>query len=159
MDFEPSAISSSDYETERNKPIPSFNHGSIQANLIIELAAFRTKYRIVSELALDLSDWPSVPDISLFPWKKLDTKHDQIKVVEPPVCVIQILSPTQSLGELLAKASSYFNHDVLSCWIVLPGVDNVYVFSSADEYTIFRSNEVLNDEKLGISMPLEAVFR
>lgn len=26
-----------DYETERNKPMPSFNHGSIQANLIVRI--------------------------------------------------------------------------------------------------------------------------
>ncbi len=159
MDFETQAVKTTDYETERNKPMPSFNHGSIQANLIIELAAFKSIYRIISELSLDLSDWPSVPDISLFPWKKLDTKNDQIKVSEPPLCAIEILSPTQSFGDLFAKAQAYFSHGVLSCWIVLPGVDNVYVFSNPDDYEIFRSNEMLIDKKLNISMPLQDVFK
>ncbi len=159
MDFETQATKTSEYETERNKPMPSFNHGSIQANLIIELAAFKSKLRIVSELSLELSDWPSVPDISLYPWKKLDTKNDHIKVSEPPLCAIEILSPTQSFGDLLAKAQGYFAHGVLSCWIVLPGVDNIYVFSSPDDYAIFRSNETLVDKILDISMPLYDVFR
>ncbi|MCB0519141.1 MAG: Uma2 family endonuclease [Lewinellaceae bacterium] len=147
-----------DYETERNKPMPSFNHGSIQANLIILLAAFRSKYRPVSELSLELSDWPSVPDVSLYPWKELDTMHDQIKVSEPPLCVMEILSPTQSLADLLAKAHSYFGHGVQSCWLVLPGLDNVYVFSSPDEYEIFKMGEKLQDKKLGIEFDVNGIF-
>lgn len=147
-----------DYETERNKPMPSFNHGSIQANLIIELAAFREKYRAVSELSLELSDWPSVPDVSLYPWKKLDTRHDQIKVSEPPLCVMEILSPTQSLTDLLVKARNYFKHGVQSCWLVLPELDNVYVFSSPDEYEIFKTGETLLDPKMGIELKVDKVF-
>jgi hypothetical protein len=33
----------SDYTTERGKPIPSFNHGTIQANLIMLLGALYKK--------------------------------------------------------------------------------------------------------------------
>lgn len=147
-----------DYEIERNKPLPSFNHGAIQANLIMEFARYRQQYRVVSELSLHLLDWPSVPDLSLYAYKPLDTRNDTIKVTEPPVCAIEILSPTQSLGDLLAKANQYFQHGVQSCWIVLPGLDNIYVFSSPDTYEIFRVHETLKDEKTGISFPVKPVF-
>jgi Uma2 family endonuclease len=147
-----------DYEIERNKPIPSFNHGSIQANLIKELVPYWNQYRVVSELSLNLLDWPSVPDLSLYPYKVLDTRTDTIKMTEPPVCAIEILSPTQSIGDLLAKANQYFQHGVQSCWIVLPGLDNIYVFSSPDTYEIFRVHETLKDEKTGISFPVRPVF-
>lgn len=149
----------SDYEQERHKPMPSFNHGSIQTNLgfLVKLH-YREKYRTVSELSLNLSEWPSVPDIALFPWEKLDTMNDQIKVSEPPLCVMEILSPTQSFADLLAKAHSYFEHGVKSCWIVLPGVDNIYVFSSSDEYEIFRSGEILIDKQMNIQLEVAKVF-
>ncbi len=148
-----------DYEKERNKPMPSLNHGSIQTNLgfLIKLN-YGDIYRAVSELHLELSEWPSVPDISLIPWKKLDTKNDIIKVSEPPLCVMEILSPTQSFAELLTKAQNYFKHDVQSCWIVLPGVDNIYVFSSPDDYEIFKSGETLQDEKMNIQIEVAKVF-
>lgn len=149
----------SSYELERNKPMPSLNHGSIQFNLAIELAPYKNKYRFASELSLDLSDWPSVPDISIYPKMELDMKNDVIAMKEPPLGVIEILSPSQSLSELTTKASGYFAHGVQSCWIVLPSLANIYVFSSPDDYAIFRATETLHDEQLDISFPLEEVFK
>ncbi|MCB0577823.1 MAG: Uma2 family endonuclease, partial [Phaeodactylibacter sp.] len=67
----------SEYETERHKPMPSLNHSIIQANLIRELGlSYKKKYRIASELSLDLSDWPSVPDICIYPKMPLDLRQD-----------------------------------------------------------------------------------
>jgi len=156
--FEETQTYATKYETERRKPMPSYNHGSIQANLIIELAAYKKKYRPISELSLSLNEWISVPDVSLFKWKKLDTKNDDIKTTEPPLCAIEILSPTQSLTELLVKARNYFEYGVKSCWIVLPGLDNIYVFSTAEDYLIFKKGEILKDEMMGIEIEVSPVF-
>ncbi len=139
--------------------MPSYNHGKIQANLIMELAAFRKKYDINSETSLALDQWPSVPDISIFPKSEMDLLNDEIAVKEPPLCVIEILSPTQSLSELTTKAKGYFQHGVQSCWIVLPTMSNIYVYSSPSEYAIFRATETLVDAKHDISFPLAEVFK
>jgi Uma2 family endonuclease len=147
-----------DYETERNKPMPSLNHGSIQANLIMELATFRNKFRITSELSLDLSDWPSVPDIAIYPKIKLDLKKDVIAMVEPPLCIVEIVSPSQSLSELAAKADRYLEYGVKSCWLVIPTFGNIYVYSNSDNYNIFKMNETLVDDILGIEFSLKEVF-
>ncbi len=149
----------SEYEIERNKPMPSFNHSAIQINLGAELRnLYKQKYRIVSELSLDLTDWPSVPDLCLFSKRPLNLKHDITTVTEPPLCAIEIISPSQSVDELRAKAEKYFQHGVQSCWIVIPAFANIYVFSSVDDYEIFRANDTLQDLKLGISLPLQEVF-
>ncbi|GEM_PF-6170491 len=79
--------------------------------------------------------------------------------VKFPLCVIEILSPTQSLNELTTKAKGYFQHGVQSCWIVLPTMSNIYVYSSPSEYDIFRATETLVDSKLNISFPLVEVFK
>ncbi|MEQ1743781.1 MAG: hypothetical protein ABMA02_00005 [Saprospiraceae bacterium] len=56
------ATTRSDYEIERGKPMPSFNHGTIQANLLVALInRFRVKFRFTSETSLDLAGWPSTP--------------------------------------------------------------------------------------------------
>lgn len=148
-----------DYVTERGKPMPSLNHGSVQTNLILALGGrCRNRYRIVSELSLDLSDWPSVPDISLYPKMPLDFKNDVIAMTEPPLGVIEIISPTQSLSELTSKARDYFKHGVKSCWIVLLPLMNIHVFSALDEYEVFRAHEILRDAVLDIEIPLNEVF-
>ncbi|MFN0035627.1 MAG: Uma2 family endonuclease [Saprospiraceae bacterium] len=147
----------SDYEIERNKPMPSFNHGSIQANLIALLYSYKN-YRIVSELSLDLSDWPSVPDLSIYSKRPLDFKNDLIKVKEAPLCVVEIISPTQSLNELTDKAREYFAHGVKSCWLVLLPLTTICVFSSPDDCEYFRADQTLQDKILDISLPLKEVF-
>jgi Uma2 family endonuclease len=151
-------LTRSDYEIERNKPMPSLNHSAIQSNLIMELAPYRDRFRIASELSLELANWPSVPDICLYPKHPLDLKNDRITVREPPLCAIEIISPSQSVDEMRAKAEKYFEHGVQSCWIVLPAFANIYVFSNPDAYEIFRSSETLWDNTLGVSLPLQGVF-
>lgn len=148
-----------DYVTERGKPMPSLNHGTVQANLIGELRnRSKTHYRIVSELSLDLSDWPSVPDISLYPKTPLDLHNDVVAMTEPPLCTIEIISPSQSLNDLTDKARHYFAHGVKSCWLVLLPLGNIYVYSGPDDYQIFRANETLRDTVLDIEIPLQEVF-
>ena len=148
------------YVLERNKPLPSYNHGIIQANLICEIGLkYRSIFSLCSELDLELSGWKTVPDICIFPKSDMDLRNDVIIVKQPPLCAIEILSPSQSLNELTTKAKKYFEHGVQSCWIVLPSVANIYVYSSPTDYDIFRSTETLLDKKLDISFPLEEVFK
>ena len=156
---EDTALESVDYVTERGKPMPSLNHGRVQANLIVALATrYKGKYAVFSELSLSLSTWPSVPDLSLYAYSPLDLHSDVVAMTEPPLCTVEIISPSQSLNELTDKARSYFAHGVKSCWIVLLPLGNIYVFSAPDDYQIFRAHETLHDTVLDISIPLSEVF-
>ncbi len=156
---EDTALESVDYVTERGKPMPSLNHGIVQANLIVAIATrYKGKYAVASELSLSLSGWPSVPDLSIYAHRPLDLRNDVVAMTEPPLCTVEIISPTQSLNELTDKARNYFAHGVQSCWIVLLPLGNIYVFSAADEYQIFRAYETLQDTVLDISIPLSEVF-
>lgn len=150
----------SDYEKERNKPMPSLNHGLIQANLIAILwPLFRQQFSVISELSLTLAGWKSVPDICLFPKLVLNPKKDKTTVEESPLCAIEIISPSQSPNELSEKLDEYFAHDVQSCWLVFPRFEYIQVYSSPDSFEIYRKHEILKDSVLAISMPLAEVFQ
>lgn len=150
----------SKYEIERNKPMPSFNHGSIQHNISGLLFSYRKKYRISSEIKFRLppENWESVPDISILPKQVLNLDKDIIAYPKPPLGTIEILSPTQSLTELTTKTKEYFRHGVKSCWIVIPQFRNIYIYSSPNKYKIFQENDMLVDKKLDISLSLKEVF-
>jgi Uma2 family endonuclease len=153
-------IEVSQYELERGKPMPSKLHGYVQLKLGTWLeVTYGDKYTLFSELNLDLDDWESVPDISIYPKMEIDFSEDAVRMTEPPLCAIEILSPTQSFQELIDKAKSYFGHGVKSCWLVIPGVKNVYVFSGPTQYQIFREDQTLTDTVLGIELELVKVFR
>jgi Uma2 family endonuclease len=153
-----SRVMDNQYQLERGKPMPSEVHGYIQGRLIARLYAYEDQYNILSELSLDLNNWGSVPDIAIYPKRKMNFREDRIEVTTPPLCAIEILSPSQSLQELVNKASNYFQHGVKSCWLVIPSLENIYVFSSPESYSIFRSNQILSDTALGIELELAKIF-
>jgi Uma2 family endonuclease len=149
----------SQYEQERGKPMPSELHAYVQGKLISKLDnAYEDKYSFFSELSLELNTWESVPDIAIYPKRKLNFREDRIQVTTAPLCAIEILSPSQSLQELVSKADKYFSYGVQSCWLVIPSLENIYVFSSSDVYTIFRANQTLVDSALGIELELAKIF-
>lgn len=63
----------SDYELERGKPLPSFNHGFVQANLTAELSSrLRSNYNVATELNLELHGQRLVADIVALPKRPID---------------------------------------------------------------------------------------
>ena len=150
----------SQYELERGKPMPSRLHSRVQTNLLVQITnGYGEQYDLLSELSLELNDWESVPDIAIYPKTEFDYSADEVRVTTPPLCAIEILSPSQSLNELVSKAGSYFMHGVTSCWLVFPALKNIYVFSDPQNYQIFRADQTLNDPALGISLELSQIFK
>jgi len=57
----------SDYELERNKPMPNFNHGFIQANLVFALREqYGKQYSVVSEVSIPTGTTTVTPDVLVF---------------------------------------------------------------------------------------------
>ena len=94
-----------DYTTQRDKPKPSRNHGIIQLRL--GAALFRhydDKFNLMSEVDIAPPGVkPSVPDICIFPKSPIDLLEDEIRVTDPPLTAIEILSPMQGVEELKNK--------------------------------------------------------
>ncbi len=112
----------SDYELERGKPMPSLNHSIAQSHLLVELSVrYRKTHTFLSELSLSMPEKPdTVPDICIYPKMEVDFLHDRTSVSEMPLTIIEIVSPSQSNDEILAKFERYFNAGIKSCWLVLP---------------------------------------
>jgi Uma2 family endonuclease len=154
------APAKSEYETQRGKPIPSKNHAIVQSNIVFYLKLkYGQQYEILSEISLELNDWEATPDVAVYPKMQINFLEDEVRLGQPPLCAIEILSPSQALSDLISKADKYFKNGVRSCWLVLPMLKNVYVFSSVDTYRVFFAEETLQDAALGIELPLGEVFR
>jgi len=145
------------YEIERGKPMPSLNHGVIQYNIGLELAPYRKQYRFATEVSLRLDGWPSTPDIIILPKEKVDFHHDQVELHKPPLGVIEIISPSQSVQMLFDKAVQYFETGVRSVWLAVPTLQLIVVYRSPDASEQFSSG-ILTDPVLGISISVDRVF-
>lgn len=149
----------SEYERERGKPMPSFNHSKIQARMSQQLLnQYEDQFDILSELSLEAPNFPSVPDLSIFPARPSNWLNDEVRVREIPLTVIEILSPSQSDNELTAKAQNYFAAGTKSYWLVQPLFRTVIILQPNDDELVFH-NGLLTDPTNGISIDLKKVFR
>ncbi len=147
-----------DYEAERNKPMPNKIHGAIQSKISYLLQnTYGDKFMFPNELSLDTTP-ASTPDICIYPKKKLDIRTVAAKEEEAPLTTIEILSPSQSVNELMHKAwDLYFPFGALSAWIVIPEFKAIQVVLPDDTKHYFDSG-MLTDPATGLQVSIEQVF-
>ncbi len=145
----------SDYEKERGKPLPSLNHGLLQARLGVLLMRFN-QFTIGSEITLDLSP-KATPDILIFNKRKPNWQHDEKRVTEMPLTVIEILSGTQGMENFDEKLTRYFNAGIKSVWLVQPFIETIAVFLPNQKPKVFSTGELV-DEATGIRLSLSEIF-
>jgi len=148
----------SDYEIERNKPMPSKHHAFIQTNFIIRISAkYPDQFRLSSEISLDLPVRDCIPDLAIF--SPMEFGEEEIRMAEIPLCTIEILSPTQNHLNLNEKRKEYFAAGVQSYWLVFPDLKSVYVYYSPEDFEIYSYRDVLTDKKLGVELDLNMIFK
>lgn len=150
----------SDYELERGKPMPSKNHGIIQGNLYFLLRTSYSKlYTLIPEVKVAGTLKDVVPDLAIYDRSvKFTPREDEIKMTEAPLCAIEILSPTQSLSELVAKSKQFFELGTKSYWLVIPDLLTIHILEASGKHTVFVEQQTLRDEGLNIQIELKEIF-
>ncbi len=159
LEYPETEIALSDYERERGKPMPSFNHSIIQARISQQLLnAYEDRFDILSELALSATVPPTVPDLCFYPARPSNWLDDETSVSRVPLTVVEIISPSQTLTEMTNKAVTYFVAGVQSYWLVQPSLRSVFILMPGQDELAFH-NEPLTDPTTGITIDLKKVFR
>lgn len=150
----------SQYEIERNKPMPSKNHSYIQKNILVEIdIKYRKQYTLLSEIDIIMPQKPNcVPDIAIYPKLTFDFLDDEMAMTEMPITAIEIVSPSQSDNDIVKKINRYFNAGVNSCWFVMPSFQAISVYSAIGKYEFFTSEMTLIDKATGIELSLKEIF-
>ena len=149
----------SEYEIERGKPMPSKLHAFVQLRIgYLMMKNYEKQFSVFSELSLELPLGTVIPDIAIYPPMVIDFFHDEIRMSEPPLCAVEILSPTQAIQELVERAPKYFNGGGQSFLVVGPPFKTIFVFCDAETYATFADQAILHDKKIGIELPLAEIF-
>ena len=116
-----------------SEAMPSLNHSYLCMEILRQLLADE-EILPMPELTLDIGKGVT-PDISIFSRNQIKPNfmRDVIKFQEPPRLAIEILSPTQTIQELLEKASSLVNGGVKAVWTVEPYGRTVFITTQAGE--------------------------
>jgi len=154
------SLALSEYEIERGKPMPDKNHAFVQGNLLNQLfLKYRTQFRALPEINLDLPLRERIPDVAIFPPMVFMPDQNEIRMREVPLGVIEILSAKQDLTEMMIKCSEYFSAGVKSYWLAIPALRTVYVFYSPKDYEIYSGTDLLKDKNLSIELELSEIFK
>ena len=146
LQFMEAVSEKSNYEIERGKPMPGKNHSLIQRNIIVTLVInYGKDYEVMPEIKIKGQSTDLVPDVALYQQVAFTPGNDEIKMTTPPLCAIEILSPKQSLSDLITKANSYFALGAMSCWLVIPDLSSIYVFKKPMDFEIFSKKDILKD--------------
>jgi Uma2 family endonuclease len=125
----------------------------------IDLSQFglKTKTEMIPDLCIYKRQPEPKPKQPTLP-KRLNT--DILRVSKMPTLAIEVLAPSQSVNELLMKFDGYFALGIQSCWLVMPALEEVKVYSQQSSYKTFdtqRDTEV-TDEVLDINLPIKKIF-
>ncbi len=108
-------------EEYHSEDIMSVNHSKLIHRLSVALDRYENQYDILPELELELSSGKCKPDVAIYENLSTNWFNDLIYYSEPPLTVIEVLSPKQGLTDLTDKAFKvYFPAGVKTVWLVVP---------------------------------------
>ncbi|OQW91510.1 MAG: hypothetical protein BWK78_04470 [Thiotrichaceae bacterium IS1] len=159
--------------SELNEVLPemgSINHSIIQAK-ITGLLLNDERFTPAIELSLDISQIDLSqfglkakeelkPDVCLYQGRReLSSPDDILKMTEMPLLAIEILSPKQTIDEILAKFKAYFALGVKSCWLITPAIRTITTYSPPLNFKTFAMNDTeVIDEMIDIRLPMQKIF-
>ena len=167
IDFEDNGL-------EERKDTLSKRHSLVQTNLTV-LLGNDERFSTFVELSLDTSSIDLsqfglknrdevVPDICVYlepPPFDDEPGDDEVRVTKRPDLTIEVLSPTQAINDLFKKIKAYFALGIRSCWLVMPSLEEIRVFSQQlQHYKDFdiNDNEVV-DKVMDIHLPTQKIFK
>jgi Uma2 family endonuclease len=103
-----------------------------------------------------------LPDVSFVSWDRLPGRmypSEQIANLAPDLAV-EVLSPSNTKGEILRKLKEYFLAGVHLVWVVDPKQRIVTVSTAPDESTVVTEDQTLGggDVLPGFKLPLRTLF-
>jgi Uma2 family endonuclease len=166
--FDPDAL----YEVVdgQRKELPPM--GAPEVNIACILVSFLNTFgrgnnlgRAESEMLFNLPPLtkqrrPDVAFVSYQRWPKaVPIPHGNAWDVVPEL-VVEVISPTDTLIEVMAKVREYFQVGVQLVWLVLPEERLVYVYTSRTQIHVLTEAEALDGGTVvpGFQMPVAQLF-
>ena len=141
-------------QESEGKEMPSLHHSYVCAQMMRQLLQ-DNHIQSLPELTLDIENGLT-PDISVFLSEqiRLDSFEDTLKVQQVPLLAIEIISSSQNIQAMLAKAKTLLKAGVKVVWTVEPYGRSIFVSTGQSE-RLFHEEPV---ESEGIRVDFSQVF-
>ena len=146
------------YEEERGKPMPNVNHSRVQGRLTAQLLR-QDRYEVCPELTIqpDPTIRKMTPDLCLLPFQPSNWSTEPPVETRVPPLVVEIQSPSQTLGEMSRKVQDYHRLGVNTVWLFAPEFQSLTVLGRGNRPEQHTSG-VITDASTGATVDLDTVF-
>ncbi len=148
------------------KVSPKFFHAKLAITLGIFLSEWATgRGELGVEWAVILKkgdrDWVPVPDLTYLSYERLgDRTLGNEACPIPPDLVVEIISPGQSFGDIVQKATDYLQAGVGRVWIAEPEAQSLTVFCADALPQTYRDDTPITDpELLDLNFTARSLFQ
>lgn len=94
----------------------SNQHARMQMRLALIMAAMRTDGEPIAECSIETSDGVKVPDVAWMSRAFLALNRDQVVYPTAPEICVEMISPSNSAGEIRRKTALYFEQGAGEVW-------------------------------------------
>jgi Uma2 family endonuclease len=103
--------------------------------------------RLGIEWAIDLNDnYSPVPDLLYISFDRLPiTWKENVACPVAPELAIEIISPGQTFGQMIQKASVYLSNNVSRVWVIDPSAQSLTVFYSDIAPMTYTGEQIISD--------------
>ncbi|KOR32069.1 hypothetical protein TI05_09625 [Achromatium sp. WMS3] len=172
-------LEETEYQDYKVYDMPSRNHSFVQTK-IASMLFNDERFTPFVELSLDASKIDLsqfnikakdelIPDVCVYPSSLgFNDEDDDLKMQEMPLLVIEIISPKQGINEILSKFKAYFALGVKSCWLIMPVIKAVTIYSRPNCFKTFSLdtaeidtaiNIEIIDKVMDIQLPMQKLFK
>jgi Uma2 family endonuclease len=152
--------------------MPSLKHSRVQTNLTV-LLGNEERFETFVELSLDIGEMDLsqfrlkakdelIPDICIYaespPILNEEVDDDLLRVSQIPDLAIEVLSLSQSLNFHVRKIKAFLALGVKSCWLVIPVIEVINVYSPNHKQTFDMNDTELVDKIMDIHLPIQKIF-
>jgi len=102
--------------------------------------AFKNKGKLLPEADAYIDEYRKrIPDLAYFTADQIRQAATGTKVV--PAFVIELLSNSESYGDVAEKIEDYFRAGVQVIWYINPKAKNIYCYASAKQMNVFAGSD------------------
>jgi Uma2 family endonuclease len=149
----------------KQKVAPQFDHSSLQTEIFSHLSRASSERRLGlarTELRFVTANWAPVPDVSFLRTERIKPQSRRRfgKIEVPPDIAVEILSPDQTVRELLQKCTRYAEIGVPVPLVVDADDETIYAIRPGQMMRVLRGDDRidLDDVLPGFDLTVQGLF-
>ena len=130
-------------------PSPTMEHGEISSNIHFLLSAHVREHSLgkiyTAETTFQVGESGRKPDVAFVSTARLPENRRQASPI-PPDLAIEVVSPTDVVYSVQAKALEYLAAGVRMVWVIEPVAKTVTVYRSPNDIQVLTLNDTLTGD-------------